>query len=166
MAWPGSWPSHALTQSRERLVELRNTVNELPSTTPSATEGALSRFLVVRACGHIEFTFDEAFCSFAESKSSPAIASFVRSQFFRGSNPSAERLSQTLRKLDETRAERFTAFVEDHDGELQRELSFLLDRRNKIAHGQSESVGRVKAIALSNVSLRLADWLLDELDPR
>jgi hypothetical protein len=126
----------------------------------------LSRFLAIRACGHIEFTFEEAFCTYAESKASPPIANFVRSQFFRGSNPSAERISQTLRKLDPARADRFIAFADDGDGEIQRELSFLLDRRNKIAHGQSESVGRVKAVALGEVSLRIADWLVTELDPR
>ncbi|MBX3100567.1 MAG: hypothetical protein KF761_13430 [Salinibacterium sp.] len=166
MTWPGAWPSHILATSRQRLAELQLEVDSLPSDVSVATEQAMTRFLVVRACGHIEFTFDEAFCSYAESKSSPPIAAFVRSQFFRGSNPSAERIEVGLRKLDPARADRFVLLIDAEDQKVRRELGFLVDRRNKIAHGQSESVARRKALDLADIALSLGDWVMTELDPR
>ncbi|GAB3574614.1 hypothetical protein GCM10027406_04900 [Leifsonia lichenia] len=166
MAWPGAWPSYALATSRTRLEELIEEVDALDVEVSSGTDQAMSRFLVVRACGHIEFTFDEAFCAFAESKSSPIIATFVRTQFFRGANPGPKRISDTLRKLEPVRADRFDQFIDDNDQRLRRELSFLVDRRNKIAHGQSETVRKRRALDLAGVALEIADWVVYELDPR
>ena len=130
------------------------------------TTAAMSRFLVVLGCGHIEFTSDEAFCAFAESKSSPVIATFVRTQFFRGANPGPTRISDTLRKREPVRADRFDEFVDDCDERLSRELSFLVDRRNKIAHGQSETLRKRRALDLAGAALEITDWVVDELDPR
>lgn len=166
MAWPGAWPSHALSSSRAGLADLRKEVDSLGSDTSSETEQAMARFLVVRASGHVEFTFDESFCAFAESKASPSVASFVRTQFFRGANPSAARIGDTLRKLDPSRADAFEAFINDDDQRLKRELDFMVNRRNKIAHGQSETVRRRKALDLADVSLEVADWVVTALDPR
>ncbi|MBW9110659.1 HEPN domain-containing protein [Microbacterium ureisolvens] len=166
MVWPGAWPSHELSSSRSRLEELRVEVEGIDADASNETEQGMTRFLVVRACGHIEFTFDEAFCAFAESKSSPHVASFVRTQFFRGANPSPDRIGQTLRRLEAVRADRFDALIDADDQRLRRELSFLVDRRNKIAHGQSETVRRRKALDLADVALELGDWIVAELDPR
>lgn len=165
MTWPGAWPSHILATSRDRLAELKREVDSMPSDVSVATEQAMTRFLVVRSCGHVEFTFDEAFSSYAKSESSPPIAAFVRSQFFRGSNPSAERIETTLRKLDTNRAERFLHLIDANDQRVRRELGFLVDRRNKIAHGQNENVARRKALDLADVALDVGDWITNELDP-
>jgi hypothetical protein len=166
MGWPGSWPSHVLSGSRSKLTELRDEVDGLDTGASTETEQAMTRFLVIRSCGHLEFTFDESFCAFAESKSSPEVGAYVRGQFFRGANPSPERISQTLRRLDGARADRFENKIEEDDQRLRRELAFLVDRRNKIAHGQSETVRRRKALDLAEVALELSDWIVTELDPR
>jgi len=166
MAWPGAWPSHALSSSRAGLAELRKEVDSLDSDTSPETDQAMARFLVLRACGHVEFTFDESFCAFAESKSSPSVASYVRTQFFRGANPSAARIGETLRKLDPSRADKFEDFINEDDQRLKRELDFMVNRRNKIAHGQSETVRRRKALDLADVYEVIADWVVTSLDPR
>lgn len=166
MAWPGAWPSHALAASRSGLADLREEVNSLEADTSPETDQAMARFLVVRACGHVEFTFDESFCAFAESKASPSVASFVRTQFFRGANPSPSRLIDTLRKLDPSRADQLDSFINDDDQRLKRELEFMVNRRNKIAHGQSETVRRRKALDLTDAALEVADWIVIALDPR
>lgn len=166
MVWPGAWPTHALSSSRVGLVELRDEVDSLVTETSPETDRAMARFLVLRACGHIEFTLDESFCAYAESQSSPSVASFVRTQFFRGANPSPGRIADTLRKLDPSRADKFEAFVNDDDQRLKRELEFMVNRRNKIAHGQSETVRRRKALDLADVAIEIADWIVTTLDPR
>lgn len=166
MAWPNQWPSHLLDASRQGLIDLHDEVDSLDSDTSPETDGALSRFLVVRSSGHIEFTFDEAFCVFAESKSSPAVSAFVRTQFFRGANPTPKRIGETLRKLDPAKADAFGQFIEADDQRLKRELEFMVNRRNKIAHGQSENVNRRKALNLALVALEVGDWVVSTLDPR
>jgi hypothetical protein len=145
---------------------LRDELAGLKDETSSEVEQALSRFLVVRACGHIEFTFDEAFCSLAESRSSPSVAGYVRSGFFRGSNPKPSRLAETLSKFDPSLATVITAQLEAGDQRLSRELSFMVDRRNKIAHGQSENVSRRRALQLGEVALEVGDAVTLALDPR
>jgi hypothetical protein len=154
-----------LAQSRLRLVELQHELDEIENVS-SEIEGALSRFLVVRASGHVEFTFDETFSVFAKSKSSPAIGSFVRAQFFKGRNPTPVRIADGLRQLDPAKSDKFVAFIDENDQARRRELEFMVNRRNKIAHGQSEGIGRNKALALADVAMQIGDWITTELDPR
>jgi hypothetical protein len=52
------------------------------------------------------------------------------------------------------------------DQKIRRELGFLVDRRNKISHGQSESVARRKSLDLADIALTIGDWMTGELDPR
>lgn len=148
-----------------RLVDLQHELDGLQGDS-SEIEGALSRFLVVRASGHVEFTFDETFCSFAESKSSPAVGSFVRAQFFKGRNPTPSRIADGLRQLDASLSDEFEAFIDENDQSRRRELEFMVNRRNKIAHGQSEGIGRIKALALADIALEIGDWVATKLDPR
>ncbi|WP_372487699.1 HEPN domain-containing protein [Agromyces atrinae] len=155
-----------MSESRRKLVDLRAELNGLGDDASTEVEQAISRFLVVRACGHIEFTFEESFCAYAESRSSPGVASFVRSGFFRGSNPRPSRLTDTLGKLDPSISTAITTHLEADDQRLSRELSFMVDRRNKIAHGQSENVGRIRALQLADVALEVGDALVVTLDPR
>lgn len=166
MSWQGAWPSHVISESRRKLTDLRDELNGLSDDLSSEVDQAISRFLVVRACGHIEFTFEEAFCALAESRSSPSVASYVRSGFFRGSNPRPSRLTDTLGKFDPVIAATITGRLEADDQRLSRELSFMVDRRNKIAHGQSENVRRRRAIELAEVALEIGDTVTMALDPR
>ena len=165
MTWEGAWPTHVLTESRRRLHDLVREINTLADSTNPEIDQAMSRFLVVRSCGHLEFTFEEALCSFAEARSNPQVADFVRSTFFRGSNPTPRRLVETLERMDKAGADGLRELLDDDDQRLNRELSFLVDRRNKIAHGQSENVRRRKALDLADVSLEVSDWVVAALDP-
>ena len=166
MTWQGAWPSHVIAESRRKLIDLRDELDGLSDGTSSEVEQAISRFLVVRACGHIEFTFEEAFCTLAESRSSPSVASYVRSGFFRGSNPRPSRLTDTLGKFDPVIAGIIADHLEAGDQRLSRELSFMVDRRNKIAHGQSENVSRRRALQLGEVALEIGDAVTAALNPR
>lgn len=166
MAWPGAWPSQVIFESRRRLVDLRDEVDTLPIGTSPEILQALSRFLVVRACGHIEFTFTESFSSFVESRSNPKVATYVRSRFARGFNPVPSRLTDEAQKLDSQFSDLLKLHLEDDDKYSERQLKALVAFRNQIAHGQSENVSRRKALDLTKVSLDFGDWIIDVFDPK
>ncbi|MGL5824656.1 MAG: hypothetical protein ACRCYU_07445 [Nocardioides sp.] len=67
--------------------------------------------------------------------------------------------------LDSRWAAALDSFLDEADGWRRRELSYLVDRRNKISHGQSETVGRRKALDLTAMALEVSDWLANCLNP-
>ena len=166
MSWPSAWPSKVLSASRGSLVELRGTVNTSTTGNDETIHAALARFLIVRSAGHVEFTFDQCIGSFAIAKSHPAIASYVTSGLYTGRNPWPGTLVGRLSRLSNGWGQELDAFLREEDERRRRELSFLVDRRNKIAHGLSEGIGRRKALDLCDMAVEVADWLVLRLDPR
>lgn len=165
MTWDSSWPTLEMQASRQRLEDLRRLVMEAPAEPPDV--GAqLARFLVVRSTGYIEVTFETCIKHFAEAKSHPAIARHVAAGLFRGRNPRPDVLVERIKTLSETWAAELLAYLAEEDDRVKRELEFMVDRRNKIAHGQSESVNRRKAVDLADIALDLGEWLTLLIDPR
>lgn len=165
MTWGDIWPTHVMQTSRHRLSELRRTLDELPSEPPEV--GAeLARFLVVRSTGYVEHTFETCIWHFAEAHSHPAVARHVLVGLFKGRNPRPETLLDRTKSLSESWAADLQSYLDDDDGKVRRELEFMVDRRNRIAHGQSESVNRRKALDLADVALDLGEWLTMLIDPQ
>lgn len=158
------WPSVELESSRRKLLALKELVNGL-AVDGSGTDVELARFLVVRSCGHVEFSFDESIACFVSAHSRLNVASYVRGGLFRGRNPKSGTMLEVLRRFDSGWAADFESFLGQELGLYQRELDFLVDRRNKIAHGQSEGVTRRKALDLCDYAVDIADWLVDCFDP-
>lgn len=165
MTTPTRWPSVELENSRRKLLALRELVNGLVVDGTGA-DVELARFLVVRSCGHVEFSFDESIASFVSAHSRLNVASYVRGGLFRGRNPKSGTMLEVLRRFDSEWAADFESFIGQDLGLYQRELDFLVDRRNKIAHGQSEGVTRRKALDLCDYAVDIADWLVDCFDPK
>lgn len=165
MSWSGPWPTQEMATSRERLKGLKQLLDSLPSEPPEV--GAeLARFLVVRSTGYIEHTFETCIMHFAEAKSHPAVARHVSSGLFRGKNPRSDALLKRMAGFDDLWASDLGALLNDDDGRISRELDFMVDRRNRIAHGQSESVNRRKALDLAEVALEVGERLIELMDPR
>jgi hypothetical protein len=55
--------------------------------------------------------------------------------------------------------------LDDNDGHMRRELALLVDRRHKIAHGESEGIGPKKTLELVAVARTVADWFVRVLNP-
>jgi hypothetical protein len=55
--------------------------------------------------------------------------------------------------------------LDANDERLARELAFLVDCRNKIAHGLNEGIGSQKALALKDVAVEIADWFVLRFNP-
>lgn len=165
MTTPTRWPSVELENSRRKLLALRELVNGL-GVDGAGADVELARFLVVRSCGHVEFSFDESIACFVSAHSRLNVASYVRGGLFRGRNPKSGTMLEVLRRFDSEWAADFENFIGQDLGLYQRELDFLVDRRNKIAHGQSEGVTRRKALDLCDYAVDIADWLVDCFDPK
>lgn len=165
MTWTGSWPTLEMQVSRSRLEELRKTLDELPAEPPEVGT-QLARFLVVRSTGYVEHTFETCLRHFAEARSHPAIARHVVSGLFKGRNPKPEVLLERTALMSEAWGKSLQNYLDKDDARVRRELSFMVDRRNQIAHGKSESVNRRKSLDLADISLDLGEWLTILIDPR
>jgi hypothetical protein len=164
--WTGAWPSQALTNVETRLKELARLVERPPSGQGEDISAAMARFLVIRACGYLEQTVEECCRAYLTSKSAPTAASFGRSWLGRGGNPWPGSLVQLVRRFDGSWGDELQALFDRDDEQLKREVSLLVDRRNKIAHGLSEGIGARKALDLVAATEPIADWFIWRLDPR
>jgi hypothetical protein len=163
VTWPGAWPSFELVESRRSLVALRE------ATTAEGIDDTyrayLAKLLAVRAAGHIEFTLDTCLHQYAQAKAHERIADYVRAHLFRGRGVTPRKIVEKVRWFDAGISDHLEELMKEDDEYLKRELSFLIDKRNKIAHGQSDGVGATKAADLAAVSIRLGDWLVAQIDP-
>ena len=127
---------------------------------------ALSRFLVVRTCGFLERVTIECSAAYVRSKSSPRVAAYGASWLEGGRNPSPDHLIELVGRFDSAWGSELRALLDDDDQRLRREISFLIDRRNKVAHGMAEGINARKALDLLAITLEVTDWFIRRLDPR
>ena len=162
---PETWPPHPVVLSRERLKGLRHQINSLNPAIGVEIEGALCRFLAVRACGHVEYVFDECLATFVERISARPVGSYVRSGLFSGRNPRPAELVARLSRLDVSWGSELEGYLNEDDQKRSRELAFLVSRRNAIAHGQNEGLNRRKALDVADLAIELGDWFVIRLTP-
>lgn len=68
-------------------------------------------------------------------------------------------------RFDDAWADELNDLLNDNDEYLKRELEFLVDRRNKIAHGLSEGITVRKAIILFDAAQDISDWFVAQFRP-
>ena len=83
-----------------------------------------------------------------------------------GQNPTPDNLVKLVRRFDGTWADALEALLRSNGDLLWSELFFLVDRRNKVAHGLSEGITGRKALELAGYAKQVADWFIIQLDPR
>jgi len=164
--WTEAWPSRALTNLEYSLDSLVELVCEPPEPLDDRVSAALARFLVVRTCGYLEQVVDECCTSYIRSKSDPPSGAFGASWFGRGNNPTPKRLLDLVRRFDTGWAYDLNDLLSKDDELLHREISFLVDRRNKIAHGLSEGIGVRKSLDLVDPTKIICKWFIRSFDPR
>lgn len=166
MPWFGSWPSDALRRAEQALDDLEEVVVSLDPDTDDAVVNALSRFLVVRACGYLEQVFGLCLRAHFQAHAHQRVATYASAVLGRGSNPNPNYLIDTLRNIDPDWASELTEFLNTDSQRLRNDVKFLVAARNKIAHGESETIGRRRAQSLVRTTREVADWLIRRLDPR
>jgi hypothetical protein len=147
------------------LDELSMLVDEVQRNGGSPEAGWLARLLVVRSCGYLEQVVDEVSKELMAGRSGGPIRSFSQSWLPSHRNPWPERLVEWVNRFDVTWARELAELLEEDDERLYRELSFLVDRRNRIAHGLNEGIGVRKALDLQTVSVEVADWFILRFNP-
>jgi hypothetical protein len=164
MATP--WPPWEVTSLRQKLDELAAII-ERPAeqAVPDDAADWLARFLVVRSCGYLEQTIAEVGRAYTRERSGGPVRAFAISWLERSPNPTPEALVVLTGRFDARWASYLADFLDEDDQRLSREVFFLVDRRNRIAHGLSEGVGRTKALALKDVACEVADWFIARFNP-
>ena len=160
------WPPREVLTLRQRLDALSDLV-EKPShyEVPQDALEWLARLLVVRSCGYLEQAILEVLRAYISARSGGPPRTFAHSWLERGSNPTPDALALLAGRFDTTWSNELIDLLEADDQRLHREVSFLVDRRNRIAHGLNEGIGSVKALALKGVACELADWFVLRFNP-
>lgn len=157
-----TWPPFQVERLRVALEELGTTVE---STRDSDILAWLTRMLVVRSSGFIEQTSREVFWGYIDDRAGGLVRAFGQSWLDKSKNPSPENLLNMIGRFDHALKVEFEELLENDDQRLRRELAFLVDRRNHIAHGLSEGINRDKALALKEVALEVSEWLVLKFNP-
>ncbi len=164
--WHYAWPSIELTNLERSLTRLVEVANDSTPERGDEVNGAIARFLVIRTCGYVEQVVEICCKSYIESKTDPRTRSFGLSWFGRGNNPTPARLVELVHRFDIEWSAQLEDLLKQEDELLWRELTFLVSRRNRIAHGLSEGVGTRKALDLVEHARRVSDWFIATFDPR
>lgn len=161
------WPPLEVLRLKRNLDEICNLVQypEYDLDRNLEVHQALCRFLVVRSCGYLENSTVEICRAYVRARSGGPVRSFAHSWLERSGNPNPEYLKTLVGRFDAAMSEEFEQFIEGSDGRLKREVGFLVDRRNKIAHGMSEGINRTKAVQLKDVACEVADWFILRFNP-
>ena len=125
----------------------------------------LARLLVVRSCGYLEQVVREIALGYIAQRSGGYVEAFAVSWVPEGKNPWPDYLVRWVGRFDKNLADDLDDLLEDDDERLRREVSFLVDRRNRIAHGLNEGIGGRKALDLKNVACEMAEWFTIQFDP-
>lgn len=157
-----SWPPNQVERLRRALEDLAEAVF---LTREAEILQWLTRMLVVRSSGYIEQTSREVFCGYIGERSGGFVRTFGQSWLDRSRNPSPDNLVGMIGRFDHALQVEFEYLLDSDDQRLRRELAFLVDRRNHIAHGLNEGVNRDKALALKDVALEVSDWLILKFNP-
>src|SRR5665213_1902078 len=143
------WPPWEVTSLRQKLDGLADVVAD-PAVhgVPHEALDWLARFLVVRSCGYLEQTVSEVARGYLRERSGGPARAFASSWLERVPNPTPEALTALTGRFDSVWSVDLDDFLAAEDQRLSREISFLVDRRNRIAHGLNEGIGSQKALAL------------------
>lgn len=159
------WPPREVGLLRNRLDELADIVRAPDENLPRDVRDWLARLLVIRASGFLEQSTIIVCREYVASRSGGPVNSFARSWLERSGNPSPEALQRLAARFDGLWARELAEILDADDEQLRRELDFLVDRRNKIAHGFNENVGVTKALALKEVACSVSDWFVARFNP-
>ena len=159
------WPTRRFDALERSLDEVKSLVIGRSPAADDPVTSYLARFLVVRTCGYIEQTVELSCDAYIKRKSDSRTSSFASSWFGRGANPKPDALVKLVTRFDSEWGRELDTFLRAEDELLWRELSFLVDRRNKIAHGLSENIGVRKSLDLVESAKPVSGWFIDKFSP-
>lgn len=162
------WPPLSVVSLEAALGELAELVEQTATRQDHSAEREanwLARLLVIRSCGYLEQVVAEVAASLTQARSGGLIRSFASSWLPPGRNPHPDQLSQWVGRFDANWGVELEEILDAEDELLRREISLLVDRRNRIAHGLNEGVTVRKALDLKEAAVTLADWFVLRFNP-
>ena len=163
--WREAWPSQSIQNLNRSLDGLVLLVKN-HGLKDDEVKAQLARFLVVRTAGYLEQVISESCRAYLISKSNRYSASFGISWLERSRNPSPDTLKKLVAKFNNSDwNDSLEQLLNNDDKYIHSELCFLIDRRNKIAHGESENVTVSKALDLVEPAINVAKWFISTFDP-
>jgi hypothetical protein len=159
------WPPLQVTTLEAKLRELINLIGCDRDELTDDARSWLGRLLVIRSCGYLEQTVIEVQRAYVSVKSGGLVKTFALSWLERANSPSPDRLCEGVGRFDARLRAELEVFFEADDQRLYRELCFLVDRRNKIAHGLNEGISPTRALALASIAIEIADWFILRMRP-
>lgn len=160
------WPPREVGLLRTRLDELAEIVRVPDDDLPRDARDWLARLLVIRSSGFLEQSTMIVCREYVRASAGGPVHSFARSWLDRSGNPAPDVLLRLTGRFDRAWATELGEILDADDERFRRELEFLVDRRNKIAHGFNESVGVAKALALKEVACEVSDWFVARFNPQ
>jgi hypothetical protein len=160
------WPPLQVTRIRETLDDLSALLDDqMRKSDPELVAAPLARLLVVRSCGYLEQVMFEVSRAYIVERSGGQVRTFAQTWIPDGRNPWPAFLLEWVGRFDAAMATDLAVRFQADDERLHRELSFLVNRRNRIAHGLNEGVTTRKAFDLKAVACELADWFVLRFNP-
>lgn len=160
------WPPLEVTRIRQSLDELSALLDDqLRKSDPELVAAPLARLLVVRTCGYLEQVMLEVTRAYIVARSGGEVRTFAQTWIPEGRNPWPSFLLEWVGRFDEKMAIELDEILQADDERLHRELSFLVNRRNRIAHGLNEGITARKALDLQAVAYEVADWFVLRFNP-
>lgn len=160
-----SWPPRDVIHLRQDVESLAEWVKNPPVDRTDDEKIWLVRFFIVRVCGYLEQVTFECARAYIDGKSGGPVRVFSQSWIVRTKNPSPDNILSLAGRFGGDFEASLKDLLDADDARLSRDLSFLVNRRHRIAHGQSEGLNRDRAISLYEGALEIANWFLENLNP-
>lgn len=124
-----------LVRSKQRLDYLFEQTRLLPAIPEVRAEW--SRYLCVRASGFIEISVQNIFGQYADKRSQPAVANYVKRRLERFYVPKMNDILDLAQLFD---AELRESIANDTDEAMKAAIDSIIANRNKIAHGEDVGI--------------------------
>jgi hypothetical protein len=160
-----AWPPRETLQLRQNLDELRALVRgENSQDLSPELRSWLARLLIVRSCGYLEKMVVLICRGYVDQKSGGRVRAFAQANLQRlNANVSSSDLVSLTQRFDPSLATELENFLDAE--EIRDDLDFLVNRRNRIAHGENEGITPRRALDLVEAVYKIVDWFILSFNP-
>ena len=120
-------------------------------------QARMAQLMTIWASGYLEVVCQETLTNFAQKRSVPEVAQYVRSQLRWFQNPNMDRITRLVGEFDRGKAESLRTWAE---GPVAESVNSIRNLRNQIAHGRLPGVSVVGIVGHFRNARKLANRLV------
>lgn len=157
------WPT---IEMRDRLSDLQTTATELKALKRGSglVELCVARYLVVRSAGYLETIRDDSAEHFVQATSHPFAVSKINGHLRRGLSAAPSDLATFVNSFNPIWATSLRTKMSEDENRLSEAIGSLVRTRKLIAHGQSDTVDRDRALLWSEAAEEVGSWFITTFD--